>query len=98
MPGLLSSPTLRISGLRIYYHQNRNIKIISCNYTFGLHFYLPRQLRGPALKGRKAYGCLPMLCSGKNRSGLKTSGSGNIFGLWCIPYNVREIEAPAGIS
>ncbi len=37
---------------------------------------IPMQFRGPALKGTKAKGCLPMLSSVRNRSGLNTSGSG----------------------
>jgi hypothetical protein len=39
------------------------------------------QLRGPALKGMNAYGCRPTLFSGRNRSGLKASGSGKTSGL-----------------
>lgn len=38
--------------------------------------YKPMQLRGPALKGTYAYGCRPIMFSGKKRSGLKDSGSG----------------------
>ena len=34
------------------------------------------QFLGPALNGIKAYGCLPIEFSGKNRCGLKASGSG----------------------
>jgi hypothetical protein len=39
------------------------------------------QLRGPALNGMNAYGCRPTLFSGRNRSGLKASGSGKTSGL-----------------
>lgn len=37
---------------------------------------LPMQLRGPALNGRYAYGCLSLVRSGKKLSGLNVSGSG----------------------
>jgi hypothetical protein len=55
------------------------------------------QFLGPALNGRYAYGLRPLLFSGKNRSGSKTSGLGKCSGSRCITNTLTPTVHPAGI-
>lgn len=56
------------------------------------------QLRGPALKGRYAYGCRPFVFSGRNLSGSNFSGSGKYSGSLWRAYAMKETLHPAGIT
>ncbi len=65
----------------------------------------PMQLRGPALNGMKAYGCRPTLFSGRNRSGLKASGSGKLLGCagwhntgWITGKSFGKVSSPNQIE
>ncbi len=71
-------------------------RLVPLSYFNDRNILLPIQLRGPALKGTYAYGCRPRHSSGKNRSGLKTNGFGNIFGFRCIAKVKNPIVHPAG--
>lgn len=54
------------------------------------------QLRGPALKGTKANGWRPCICSGKNRSGSKTRGFGQKLGSLCRSKMCMWTTVPPG--
>ncbi len=65
---------LQPNRLIFFFTFSNSIPIL--NFCKWFIFDIPMQLRGPALNGMKAYGWRPMLFSGRNRSGLKASGSG----------------------
>lgn len=54
------------------------------------------QLRGPALKGKKAFTCLSLSVLVSNRIGSNFSGLGKYFSLLCMCKRLKFTNDPAG--